>query len=82
MVFTTLAYALFVGLSGSIVLPLAALVCGTVWARQRQVTGSGGVQGSMKLGQFSAGQLRADLGTRTVVLDKGAHLNIVQGAVR
>jgi uncharacterized protein len=37
---TTLAYALFVGLSGSLVLPLAALVCGTVWARQRQVTGS------------------------------------------
>ena len=40
VVCTTLAYALFVGLSGSIVLPLAALVCGTVWARQRQVTGS------------------------------------------
>jgi uncharacterized protein len=34
------AYALFVGLSGSPVLSLAALVCGTVWARQRQVTGS------------------------------------------
>jgi uncharacterized protein len=33
-------YALFVGLSGSVVLPLAALVCGTVWTRQRQVTGS------------------------------------------
>jgi membrane protease YdiL (CAAX protease family) len=37
---TTLLYALFVGLSGSLVLSLAALVCGTVWARQRQVTGS------------------------------------------
>jgi uncharacterized protein len=37
---TTVLYALFVGLSGSLVLPLAALVCGTVWARQRQVTGS------------------------------------------
>jgi uncharacterized protein len=37
---TTALYALFVGLSGSLVLPLAALVCGTVWARQRQVTGS------------------------------------------
>jgi membrane protease YdiL (CAAX protease family) len=37
---TTLLYALFVGLSGSLVLPLAALVCGAVWARQRQVTGS------------------------------------------
>ena len=40
VVVTTLLYALFVGLSGSLVLPLAALVCGTVWARQRQVTGS------------------------------------------
>jgi hypothetical protein len=29
-----------VGLSGTVVLPLAALICGTVWARQRQVTGS------------------------------------------
>ena len=37
---TTVAYALFVGLSGSLILPLAALVCGVVWARQRQITGS------------------------------------------
>jgi membrane protease YdiL (CAAX protease family) len=40
VVMTSLAYALFVGLSLSPVLPLAALVCGMVWARQRQVTGS------------------------------------------
>jgi uncharacterized protein len=40
VVLTGGAYALFVGLSGSLVLALAALVCGTVWARQRQVTGS------------------------------------------
>jgi membrane protease YdiL (CAAX protease family) len=40
VVLTTLLYALFVGLSGTLVLPLAALICGTVWARQRQVTGS------------------------------------------
>lgn len=40
LVATTVLYALFVGLSGSLVLPLAALVCGTVWTRQRQVTGS------------------------------------------
>jgi uncharacterized protein len=40
VVATTVLYALFVGLSGSAVLPLAALICGTVWARQRQVTGS------------------------------------------
>lgn len=54
----------------------------TVDLKQKQVTGSGGVQGRMKLGQFSAGRLRADLGTRTVVLDHGARLKIVQGAVR
>lgn len=54
----------------------------TVDLKQRQVTGSGGVQGQMKLGQFSAGRLQADLGTRTVVLDHGARLKIVQGAVR
>lgn len=40
VVLTTLAYAGFVALSGSVALPLAALICGTVWARQRQVTGS------------------------------------------
>jgi membrane protease YdiL (CAAX protease family) len=40
VVMTSLAYALFVGLSLNPVLPLAALVCGMVWARQRQVTGS------------------------------------------
>ena len=40
VVLDAVVYAAFVGLSGSLVLPLAALVCGTVWARQRQVTGS------------------------------------------
>ena len=40
LVATTLLYALFVGFSGNPVLSLAALVCGSVWARQRQVTGS------------------------------------------
>ena len=40
VVLTTLAYAGFVALSGIVVLPLAALVCGAVWTRQRQVTGS------------------------------------------
>ena len=40
LVATTGLYALFVGLSGSLVLSLAALVCGAVWTRQRQVTGS------------------------------------------
>ena len=54
----------------------------TVDLKQRQVTGSGGVQGQMKLGQFSAGSLHADLDDRTVTLDGGARLKIVQGAVR
>jgi lipopolysaccharide export system protein LptC len=36
----------------------------------------------MRLGSFQAGQLKADLGERTVVLDGGARLKIVQGAVR
>jgi uncharacterized protein len=40
VVLTTVAYAGFVALSGSVVLALAALVCGAVWTRQRQVTGS------------------------------------------
>ena len=54
----------------------------TVDLKQRSVTGSGGVTGDMRLGQFSAGRLRADLGERTITLDRGARLKIVQGAVR
>ena len=50
--------------------------------KQRQLTSQGRVSGSMKLGQFEAGQMRADLGSRTVVLDRGVRLKIVQGAVR
>jgi lipopolysaccharide export system protein LptC len=50
--------------------------------KNREATGSGGVQGQMKLGHFQAGRLRADLGERNVVLDQGARLKIVQGAVR
>jgi uncharacterized protein len=37
---TTGLYAAAVALTGQPVLVLAALACGTVWARQRQVTGS------------------------------------------
>jgi lipopolysaccharide export system protein LptC len=36
----------------------------------------------MRLGTFSAGRLAADLGERTITLDHGARLKIVQGAVR
>ena len=50
--------------------------------KQRTVTGAGGVRGRTELGQFAAGRLRADLAERTVTLDRGARLKIVQGAVR
>ena len=50
--------------------------------KNRNLTSNGGVRGRMELGEFQAGRLRADLGERTVVLDQGARLKIVQGAVR
>jgi lipopolysaccharide export system protein LptC len=50
--------------------------------KARQLSSSGPVAGRMRLGQFQAGRLRADLGERKVVLDGGARLKIVQGAVR
>jgi lipopolysaccharide export system protein LptC len=50
--------------------------------KQRTVNSSGRVSGATRLGQFEARQMRADLGTRTLVLDGGARLKIVQGAVR
>jgi lipopolysaccharide export system protein LptC len=54
----------------------------TVDLKQRQMASAGPVSGQMRLGQFQAGQLKADLGERKVVLDGGARLKIVQGAVR
>jgi lipopolysaccharide export system protein LptC len=54
----------------------------TVDMKRRQIASEGPVAGSMRLGQFQAGQLHADLGQRTVVLDHGARLKIIQGAVR
>ena len=50
--------------------------------KDRQLASGGPVSGQMRLGQFQAGQLHADLGERNVVLDGGARLKIVQGAVR
>lgn len=50
--------------------------------KRQQVTGSGRIDGQMRLGQFSAGRLRADLNEHKVILDGGARLKIVQGAVR
>jgi lipopolysaccharide export system protein LptC len=54
----------------------------TLDLKQKQITGSGGVQGQMRLGDFSAGRMQADLDSHTVVLDQGARLKIIQGAVR
>lgn len=54
----------------------------TVDLKQNVMTSKGGVSGRTELGQFQANQLRADLNDRTVVLDGGARLKIVQGAVR
>ena len=54
----------------------------TVDLKQHQIASTGPVAGAMRLGQFQAGQMHADLGDRTVVLDHGARLKIIQGAVR
>jgi len=54
----------------------------TVDLKHRQLASHGPAEGQMRLGQFQAKQIRADLGARTVVLDGGARLKIVQGAVR
>jgi lipopolysaccharide export system protein LptC len=54
----------------------------TVDLKQRQLQSAGPVAGEMRLGQFQAGQLHANLDDKTVVLDHGARLKIVQGAVR
>ena len=50
--------------------------------KTRQLASAGPVTGAMKLGQFSAGHLVADLGDRRVALTGGARLKIVQGAIR
>ena len=49
--------------------------------KQRRLTSTGPVSGAMRLGQFRAASISADLGERTVTL-RGARLKIVQGAVR
>ena len=54
----------------------------TVDLKQSTMSSNGGVSGQMKLGTFQAGRLNADLDSRTIVLDHGARLKIVQGAVR
>ena len=54
----------------------------TVDLKERTMVSHGPASGAMRLGQFQAGRLSADLGERKVVLDGGARLKIVQGAVR
>jgi lipopolysaccharide export system protein LptC len=50
--------------------------------KQRQLASQGPAEGKMRLGQFRADHIRADLASHTVVLDGGARLKIVQGTVR
>lgn len=50
--------------------------------KQRQLASQGPAQGALRLGQFQANRIQADLGEHKVVLDGGARLKIVQGAVR
>lgn len=49
---------------------------------KRTMQSRGRVSGTMPLGQFEAGSLSADLDERTVRLNGGVRLKIVQGAVR
>lgn len=50
--------------------------------KSRSLTGSGGVNGALNIGQFSANQLTADLDTRIVRLSGNAKLRINQGALK
>ena len=54
----------------------------TVNFDSRTMKSTGPVSGQMPLGQFQAGSLKADLDERTVSLEGGVRLKIVQGAVR
>jgi lipopolysaccharide export system protein LptC len=54
----------------------------TVNLDRRTMQSKGAVSGEMPLGRFQAGSLTADLDERTVRLDGGVRLKIVQGAVR
>jgi len=54
----------------------------TVNLDRRTMHSKGAVSGEMPLGRFQAGSLTADLDERTVRLNGGVRLKIVQGAVR
>lgn len=50
--------------------------------KSRQITSTGAVEGTMPLGNFSAGTMRADLAERVVILDGRARLRIVQRGLK
>ncbi len=50
--------------------------------KTRQIESFGPVNGTMKVGSFQAGKLRADVDARIVRLEGGAHLRIDQNAIR
>lgn len=50
--------------------------------KTQQLASQGPAEGATNLGQFRASRISADLTNHTVVLDGGARLKIVQGAVR
>ena len=50
--------------------------------KDNTVVSTGGAGGEIELGRFKAGRVQADLNDRTVRLDRGVRLEIVQGAVR
>src|SRR5206468_11475982 len=50
----------------------------TIDLKQRQLASHGPAEGKMRLGQFRANHIRADLASHTVVLDGGVRLKIVQ----
>lgn len=50
--------------------------------KKQQLASQGPAEGGTSLGQFRANHISADLTNHTVVLDGGARLKIVQGAVR
>lgn len=50
--------------------------------KSRRLTGSGGVDGALNIGRFSANRLDADLDARTVRLSGNARMTINQGVLR
>lgn len=50
--------------------------------RERRVAGSGGVEGAVPTGTFSADKIMADLGERTVTLQGNARLRMTPGKLR